>query len=117
MNIGGSKAHNKRNAVSIRYDMMFASIRAAAGFRDYQNLLDLNTDFLRCHKSYVVNLRYVEHWEMDGFTLTDGSVVNISRPYWQTARGVYACYMTQSRDEPHLERPQPAQLGGREAWR
>ena len=53
----------------------------------------------------------------DGFTLTDGSVVNISRPYWQTARGVYACYMTQSRDEPHLERPQPAQLGGREAWR
>ena len=25
MNIGGSKAHNKRNAVSSRYDMMFAS--------------------------------------------------------------------------------------------
>lgn len=93
------------------------SIRVAAGFKDYQSLLDLNTDFLRCHKSYMVNLCYVKSWEMDSFTLTDGSVVNISRPYWQTARSVYACYITQSRDEPHLERPQPAQLGGREAVR
>lgn len=93
------------------------SIRAAAGFRDYQSLLDLNTDFLRCHKSYVVNLRYVQNWEMDGFTLTDGSTVNISRPYWQTARSVYACYMTQSRDEPRLERSQPSRFSGREAQR
>ena len=93
------------------------SIRAAAGFRGYQSLLALTPDFLRCHKSYVVNLRYVKNWEMDSFTLTDGSAVNISRPYWQTARSVYACYMTQSRDEPQMERPQPSQLGGREALR
>ena len=93
------------------------NIRAAAGFRDYQSLLDLNTDFLRCHKSYVVNLRYVQSWEMDSFTLTDESVVNISRPYWQTARSVYACYMTQSRDEPLLERPRSSRIGGREARR
>ena len=83
------------------------AIKTAAGFRDYQSLLDLNTDFLRCHKSYVVNLRYVRTWEMDSFTLADGSVVNISRPYWQTARSVYACYLTQSQDEPTLEKSQP----------
>lgn len=93
------------------------SIRVAAGFRDYQSLLDLNTNFLRCHKSYVVNLRYVKTWEMDSFTLTDGSVVNISRPYWQTARSVYACYMTQSWDEPLPEQSQLSQVGGREAQR
>lgn len=93
------------------------SIKAAAGFKDYQSLLDLNTDFLRCHKSYVVNLRYVKAWEMDSFTLADGSVVNISRPYWQTARSAYACYMTQTRDEPLLERPQPPPASGREAQR
>ena len=83
------------------------AIKTAAGFRDYQSLLDLNSDFLRCHKSYVVNLRYVRTWEMDSFTLADGSVVNISRPYWQTARSVYACYLTQSQDEPTLEKSQP----------
>ena len=58
-------------------------------------------------KSYVVNLRYVRTWEMDSFTLADGSVVNISRPYWQTARSVYACYLTQSQDAPALEKSQP----------
>ena len=79
------------------------NIRVTASFRDYQSLLDLNTDFLRCHKSYVVNLHYVKTWEMDGFTLADGNVVSISRPYWQMARSVYACYMTQTRDEPKLE--------------
>ena len=83
------------------------AIKTAPGFRDYQSLLDLNTDFLRCHKSYVVNLRYVRTWEMDSFTLADGSVVNISRPYWQTARSVYACYLTQSQDAPALEKSQP----------
>lgn len=82
------------------------TIKTAAGFRDYQSLLELNVDFLRCHKSYMVNLRYVKAWEMDGFTLTDGSVVNISRPYWQTARSVYACYLTQTQDELLAEQSQ-----------
>ena len=35
---------------------------------------------------------------MDHFQLTDGNVVNISRPYWQTIRSVYACHMTQSKE-------------------
>lgn len=78
-------------------------LRAAAGFRDYQSLLDLNTNYLRCHKSYMVNLQYVQNWEMDRFHMTDGSEVNISRPYWQTARKVYACYVAQTRDVPEAE--------------
>lgn len=75
-------------------------LKAAAGFRDYQSLLDLNTNYLRCHKSYMVNLQYVQNWEMDRFHMADGSEVNISRPYWQTARRVYACYVAQTRDVP-----------------
>ena len=73
-------------------------LKVAASFRDYQNVLDLNPDLLRCHKSYMVNLRYVSQWEMDRFTLTDGSAVSISRPYWHTARSVYACYLAQTRE-------------------
>ena len=78
-------------------------LKVAAGFRHYQSLLDLNVDFVRCHKSHMVNLQYVKEWEMDHFTLTDGSVVNISRPYWQTVRSIYACYTTQTKDVPEKE--------------
>lgn len=78
-------------------------LKAAAGFRDYQSLLDLNTSFLRCHKSYMVNMQYVKDWEMSRFHLTDGSEVNISRPYWQMARKVYACYAAQTMDAPERE--------------
>lgn len=75
-------------------------LKASASFRDYQSLLDLNTDFLRCHKSYMVNLQYVKNWEMDHFLLENGSEINISRPYWQTVRSVYACYLAQAKSAP-----------------
>lgn len=90
-------------------------LKAAAGFRDYQSLLDLNANFLRCHKSYMVNLQYVRDWEMSRFHLTDGGEVNISRPYWQTARKVYACYIAQAQDEviePEKTKAAPAKGSG-----
>lgn len=92
-------------------------LKAAAGFRDYQSLLDLNTSFLRCHKSYMVNLQYVQEWEMERFTLTDGGEVNISRPYRQMARSVYACHVAQTEDtlahEQKNKRSEPAgRMGG-----
>lgn len=69
-------------------------LRIQSSFRDYQNLLDLNTDFFRCHKSYVINMNHVRDWSLTAFTLKDGGEVNISRPYRQAARSMYACYVT-----------------------
>ena len=80
-------------------------LKVAAGFKYYQSLLDLNEDFIRCHKSYMVNMEYVKEWEMEHFKLTDGSMVNISRPYWQTIRSMYACYTTQTKNLPENEPP------------
>lgn len=68
--------------------------KVQSGFREYQSLLDLNPDYFRCHKSYVVNMSYVKDWSLTAFTLNNGEEVNISRPYRQTARSVYACYVT-----------------------
>lgn len=68
--------------------------RMIASFRDYQPLLDLNRHFFRCHKSYVVNLKYVEQLEQNSFLLKNGESVNISRPYRQMTRSFYACYVT-----------------------
>ena len=69
-------------------------LSAPVHYRDLEGLLDLNPDFFRCHKSYVVNLRYVVDWDMDRLTLADGNTVSISRPYRQIVRSIYACYVT-----------------------
>ena len=37
-------------------------------------------------------------WEMDNFTLENDRTVKISRPYWQTVRKTYACYLVQTED-------------------
>lgn len=84
--------------------------RVMAGFRDYQRLLDLNPNFFRCHKSYMVNMRYVKDWSLTAFILKDGDEVNISRPYRQAARSMYACYVT--KPLPELQKKQePPQMG------
>lgn len=82
-------------------------LKVSAGFKHYQSLLDLNVNYVRCHKSYIVNLQYVKEWELDHFRLTDGNVVNISRPYWQIIRSVYACHVTQSKELTQNTNPPP----------
>lgn len=86
--------------------------KVMAGFRDYQRLLDLNPDFFRCHKSYMVNMRYVKDWSLTAFTLKDGEEVNISRPYRQAARSMYACYVTKPQPEKQ-RKPDGPQMGMR----
>lgn len=87
-------------------------LKVMAGFRDYQRLLDLNPDFFRCHKSYMVNMRYVREWSLTAFTLKDGDEVNISRPYRQAARSMYACYVTKPQPAPQ-KKAEPPQMGMR----
>lgn len=87
-------------------------LKVMAGFRDYQRLLDLNPDFFRYHKSYMVNMRYVREWSLTAFTLKDGDEVNISRPYRQAARSMYACYVTKPQPAPQ-KKAEPPQMGMR----
>jgi len=74
------------------------TFRTNAHYRDYEGLLDMNPDFFRCHKSYVVNLRYVTKWDVDALTLMDGNSVSVSRPYRQIVRSMYTCYVTRTED-------------------
>lgn len=86
------------------------TFKVLSAFKQYQRLLDLNPDFFRCHKSYMVNMRYVKDWSLTAFTLSDGDEVNISRPYRQEARSIYACYVTKPQPELKKKEPQP-QMG------
>ena len=73
-------------------------IKVTSSFKEYENLLSLKSNFVRCHKSYIINLDHVKTWEMDNFTLENDRTVKISRPYWQTVRKTYACYLVQTED-------------------
>ena len=73
-----------------------AALKILASFRDYDSMLNLNRHFFRCHKSYVVNMRYVSALESGQFLLTNGESVNISRTYSQAARSFYASYIAEN---------------------
>lgn len=81
------------------------TFRIISSYSYYEPLLKMNRDFFRCHKSYVVNMRYVVGWELNSLTLYDGNTVNISRPYRQSTRSFYTCYVTQSWDIPNWVPP------------
>lgn len=71
-------------------------LTATSSFKDFEKNLSLRDNFVRCHKSYIVNLDYVKAWKMDEFTLENKDIVKISRPYWHEIRKLYACHIAQS---------------------
>lgn len=52
-----------------------------------------NRFFLRCHNSFVVNMRYVERFAKDSFTLRGGKMVPIAKGQYQTVRDTYMDYL------------------------
>lgn len=70
------------------------SLKTFSGFRDFDVALESNPNFFRCHKSYMVNMKYVSSMEQTSFLLHDGTSINISRPYRQEARSVLTSYIT-----------------------
>lgn len=54
-------------------------------FETYQSLSNfvkrLSDDFVRCHGSYIVNLRFVESIEKGAVVMTDGTTVPVGRTY------------------------------------
>ena len=46
--------------------------------KQHEQLLS-HSSFVRCHASYIVNLRYFQKMEGSSLKLTDGSVLPVSR--------------------------------------
>jgi DNA-binding LytR/AlgR family response regulator len=51
-----------------------------------------NAGFCRIHKSYLVNLKYVESMDRDGIRLSGGDCLGISRSRYLDARNEFVCY-------------------------
>lgn len=66
----------------------------AGNFRELEARLHANPFMFQCHKSYVVNGRYIKSMQQTGFIMKGGRKVSISRPYRKAARLFYAWCVT-----------------------
>ena len=53
----------------------------------------LHKDFLRVHKSFLVNMQYIRRIEMKEVTLQDGTVLPVSKTKYSASRDKYFRYM------------------------
>lgn len=68
------------------------SIALTAKLEDFLNLT-AEPDFCRCHKSFLVNLGYVDAISGEDFCLSDGSLLRISRTFLPDTKKAYFDYV------------------------
>ncbi len=67
-------------------------IEVVGKLTDFEGYL-LAHGFLRCHKSYILNIEHIDSIDSDTFYLTGGKAVKISRTYLQSAKKAYFDYV------------------------
>ena len=60
-----------------------------ANFNNLTPPIEGNKDLFQCHKSYVVNGRYIKNMVQNSFILHDGKKISISKPNRKEARNFY----------------------------
>lgn len=53
----------------------------------------LSVDFYQCHKSFIVNMRYIHHFQTSDIILKNGERVPVSRSRYAETKGTYLNYM------------------------
>lgn len=63
-------------------------------FSNYASTILKDRHFLQCHSSFVINLRRVERFTKENFTLTGGKMIPIAAKQYPTVRDTYMDYLT-----------------------
>jgi DNA-binding LytR/AlgR family response regulator len=66
-------------------------------FAEYCTPILKDRRFLQCHTSFVINMRRVERFTKDSFTLYGGKLVPIAAKRYPTVRDAYMDYLTAQR--------------------
>jgi hypothetical protein len=61
-----------------------------ANFNSLTPPIEGNRDLFQCHKSYVVNGRYIKGMVQNSFIMQDGKKISISKPNRKNARNFYS---------------------------
>lgn len=66
-------------------------------YKEYSNISSyleiLPKNFVQCHKSFIINLDYVEEYRRDEFILKNGEHIQISRTFKKIARKAFLQYI------------------------
>ena len=68
------------------------TLRFAGVFSEFVTELP-EQNFFRCHRSYIVNMRYVHRMQNSRFVMSEGSIIPISKPAYKEAMDRFASIM------------------------
>lgn len=71
----------------------FSSRTFRENFSEYCALILENRHFLQCHNSFIINMRRVERFSRDSFTLCGGRFVSIAAKRYPAVRDAYMDYL------------------------
>lgn len=83
--------HSVRFILKNNEEVVTRTIRES--FTDYISAIINEKTFLKCHNSFVINMRFVESFSKDSFTLKGGKVVPISKKQYSLVRDTYMDYL------------------------
>lgn len=58
--------------------------------------LKVDNSFIQCHKSYLVNMRFIEKLKFKEILLNNGNNVPVGRKYYQDVKGAYREYILEN---------------------
>ena len=82
-----SQGHDIVMQLSTRETLRFSGV-----FSEFVNELPVQ-QFFRCHRSYIVNMRYVHRMQNCRFVMSDGSIIPIAKPSYKEAMDRFASIM------------------------
>ena len=85
--------HNHVVAFSLTNGKEVCSRTIRENFSQYSAPIFKDRRFLRCHASFVVNMRWVERFSKDCFTLCGGKIVPIAAKQYHAVRDTFMDYL------------------------
>lgn len=62
-------------------------------FTDYISEIINEKNFIKCHNAFVVNMRFIESFSKDSFTIRGGKIIPISKNLYSLVRDTYMDYL------------------------
>jgi two-component system response regulator LytT len=74
-------------------------VKVNAKLADYEDILKDDRRFLRCHRSFLVNMDCITGTEDNSFILSDGKTVLVKAKEWKQMVSQYIAYETRGKEE------------------
>lgn len=87
------EAQNKKIIVYMRSGK---SVRTTQTLRSFESKLNNNEGFFKCHRSYIVYIPNVDHFNLSEINTKSGHCIPIARGYGKAFQEVYFSYMFQN---------------------